>query len=108
MSHRHNVLHQCENGYVIQCDSCKNLHIAFGNISFDQTEGNFMSFIQFIEGYCQHYQNIKPSCRSIQIPTPYQGFRFLFTVQELEQLNELLQKAKLVMQAEKLVNGDCQ
>ncbi len=106
MSHQHNVLHQCENGYVIQCDSCKTLHIAFGNVSFDQTEGNFKSFVEYIEGYCWHYRSINSPCRSIQVPTPYQGFRLLFSPEELKALNDLLQKACLVMDAEKLVNGD--
>ncbi len=103
-SHPHNLLYQNSGGYVIQCTGCASLHIAFGNLSIDQSEKTFQGFMNTISNYCKEYESVNTKCRCIQVLTPYQGFRLLFTKDELYALNDLLQKSWLVLQTEKLVN----
>ncbi|MEL6945921.1 MAG: hypothetical protein AAFO82_24970, partial [Bacteroidota bacterium] len=57
-----------------------------------------------LENYQQYNGVVKADCRCIQILTPFKGFRFLFSTNELKTFHEMLQQAYLVFEAERITN----
>lgn len=93
-------------GYVVSCNCCHNLQFGFGNVSVDQCPSEFKRFAEIISGLMQknkHYSG-NENVKCISMPTPFPGFNMLFTRKELEQLNNLLQTALLILQVENLAN----
>ena len=101
-----NVLVNTKYGYAISCSCCEYLQIGFGNVSIDQCPGEFQRFVEIIGGLVRKFAHCQapPTLRSICLPTPFTGFNLLLSRQELEQLNEMLQTAVLIMKAENLAN----
>lgn len=100
-----NVLYQDDQGYVVHCACCNCFHIAYGTLSFDQTEDSFLSLMQMLEGYHDLYaKKVNPNCRCVQVPTPFNGFRLLLSTNDLKTFSNMLQEAYLIFQAERLVN----
>lgn len=93
-------------GYVVSCNCCHNLQLGFGSVSIDQCPNEFERFAEIISGLVRKQE--QTPCNShvkcISLPTPFPGFNLLFTKKELEQLNDLLQTALLIIQAENLAN----
>lgn len=104
--HRVITLYADHNGYVVLCEPCKTFHIAFGTIAFDQTESSLLSLMRVLElHYVENQYDIKPNCRCVQITTPFDGFRLLFSLNEIEQFIEMLNQAYLVFDASRIANG---
>lgn len=97
------ILHFEKAGYVIRCSDCQHFHVAFGNISMDQSQEAFDQFKNIITVHYQKHVNHRPlDSRDIWVASPCRGLRFLFSVNELRQLHEILQKAHLILMAEKI------
>ncbi|MEM9886269.1 MAG: DUF6686 family protein [Bacteroidota bacterium] len=100
-----NTLYEGHNGYVVYCSHCKAFHIAYGTVSFDQTESSLLSLMEVLNYNYHQYRNaFDPDCRCVQIITPFTGFRFLLSTNELLEFSEMLQQAFLVFEAERIVN----
>ncbi|MEM8525794.1 MAG: DUF6686 family protein [Bacteroidota bacterium] len=104
--HQQNILYEGSKGYVVYCSCCKIFHIAYGTLSFDQTEKDLLKFIDILShNYKQYGGIVNPNCRCVQILTPFKGFRFLFSTNELKELNEILNQAYLLYEAERIMNS---
>ncbi|MEM6379405.1 MAG: DUF6686 family protein [Bacteroidota bacterium] len=104
-NHQSNILYHGKKGYVTHCTCCQSFQIAFGNTIIYHDEQDYQSFIKVLETYFKTFQNkVKPNCRCIQINTPVQNFNLLFSLSELTELINILNKAFLVFQAERLAN----
>ncbi|MEM0993604.1 MAG: DUF6686 family protein [Bacteroidota bacterium] len=100
-----NTLYEGRMGYVVHCAACKTFHIAYGTVAFDQTENSLLTLMEVLrQNYCRYNNTIDPDCRCVQIQTPFKGFRFLFSTNELREFGEMLQQAHLVYEAERIVN----
>jgi len=105
-NHRQNTLYEGRKGYVVHCDCCNTFHIAYGTVSFDQTESSLLTLMNVLDFHYQQYENkVHHDCRCIQIVTPFKGFRLLFSINEIESFKEMLSQAYLVFEAERIVNN---
>ena len=106
-NHQQNKLYEGSKGYVVHCSCCEMFHIAYGNITFDQTENDLLKFMDILHyNYRQYKGIINPDCRCVQILTPFKGFRFLFSTRELKELGEILNQAYLLYEAERIMNSE--
>ncbi|MGH1435365.1 MAG: DUF6686 family protein [Lewinella sp.] len=101
-----NVIIHDEFGYIVRCSGCGVLQIAFGNFCVDQSFPEFQRLAETIALTLKKSQSNKESSllKSIYLPTPYAGFNLLFTFHELKKLNDMLQTALLIIQAELLAS----
>ncbi|MEM6698871.1 MAG: DUF6686 family protein [Bacteroidota bacterium] len=105
-NHQQNTLYEGREGYVVYCNCCQLFHIAYGTISFDQTETDLLRFMEVLShNYNQYHDVVNPDCRCVQITTPFKGFRFLFSTNELQEFNEMLGEAYLLYEAERIMNS---
>lgn len=101
------VLHSNNHGYVVRCNGCGYLQVAFGTTCTSLTEKQFDGFKNLIADYHHMYRNeVCPNAKCIQIPTPVKALTLLYTVTELAQLQELLEQAEACMEVEKLMAWD--
>lgn len=100
-----NILYQDNNGYVVHCSCCDTFRIAYGTIAFDQSESSLLSLMNILEAYYLQYNGlVEPSCRCIQIVTPFNGFRLLFSIEDLQLFGNMLQESYLLFRAERTMN----
>ncbi len=104
---KQNILCQNKNGYVTFCYECNKFHVAFGTVTFDQTEDSLLSLINVLSTYHSAYEYYIPcNYRCIQIDTPYRDFRLLFSINELLSFREMLNDAYLIYKAEQMMNNE--
>lgn len=95
--HDHSILHWDASGYITFCNCCKSFQLSFGNIHISQTVPDFESFAPVIGRlYNRHYRRKDRKCRDIYLASPCEGMGLLFSINDLEQLNHMLQKALLI------------
>jgi len=105
--HQQNTLYEGSKGYVVHCACCGVFHIAYGTISFDQTENDLLKLMDVLNyNYRQYKGIVNPDCRCVQILTPFKGFRFLFSPNELKEFEEILSQAYLLYEAERILNSE--
>ncbi len=93
------------NGFVVRCQHCGALNIAFGNIALSQHEDEFRSLHDLIRHeFYTHRCNHRHRVREIRINTPLPCFQLLFSFEELHDLHQMLTKAILILDSKKLVN----
>ncbi|MES2396088.1 MAG: DUF6686 family protein [Bacteroidota bacterium] len=103
----HKILDHSEHGYVIRCEKCKHLQIAFGTIAISLTEKQLYEFMQAIKEYFETYKYYE--CRTekiIRIPTVNQSILLVYSLNELETLIHIIEKAHMSLEIEKLLATD--
>ncbi|PHI21904.1 hypothetical protein CEQ90_01040 [Lewinellaceae bacterium SD302] len=101
-AHQHHprIFHQDCHGYVAYCNSCGCFQVAFGNFFVNQTYEDFTGFAELITRYLLRYRGRKkPVMRDIYLDSPYSGFGLLFSLRDLERLDDMLQKTLLLLAA---------
>lgn len=100
-----NKLYESDKGHVVYCSCCATFHIAYGTVSFDQTETSLLSLMNTLNFHFEHFEGkVNPNCRCIQILTPFEGFRFIFSINELREFMSILRESYLIFQAEQIMN----
>ena len=101
------VLHNNDHGYVVRCDSCGYLQVAFGTTCIALTVKQFGRFKNLIDDYhCMYRNEVCPSAKCVHIPTPIKAMTLLYTVTELTHLQEMLEQAEACLEVEKLMTWD--
>ncbi len=102
---KYEVLARNENGFVTRCRHCGCFNVAFGNLSLSQYEGELRSFCQLVQRYKRTWRKRTASnVKEIRIDTPMPNFQLLFCYQELLELNDLLTRAVLILDAQAAKN----
>lgn len=97
------ILHHSESGYVIRCQQCQHIHVAFGSTVMAFTLEEFYGFKKTVEEYNFHYSNLPGNNRKqIQLPTANRSISLLYSRNELEKLSSLLDHAIECLCKEKL------
>jgi len=86
-----NTLKYNDYGYVMQCNDCNHLQVAFGTVILSLTPDQFHELIETAE---QHYMHHNPypfrEEKIIRMPTPARSVMMVFSLHELKELLNLL------------------
>src|SRR5262245_27918236 len=78
------VLHQNENGYVLQCKKCNCIRVAFGTTALSLTPGQLDEFAEVIYEYNQaEHHAVSANHKIITIPTAASSIQLLYSRQDL-------------------------
>ena len=98
------ILHQTQNGYVLKCNCCNEIQIAFGNIILKNDYEQFITFKQCIDNV-----EINRTC-DCQLPNNKQFVLKLpcdmaigFTKDEIIELRQLLAEAEATLSINSLI-----
>lgn len=96
--------HNADCGYVVECEQCNKLQVAFGNIAITlsmQEYENFRQYLLHVITGREYTGNAK--VKSIMLHTPAQGISFLLSEDELIGLQQMIEYADNEMKAESLL-----
>ncbi len=100
---RFKMIYNDDNGYAVQCNSCRHIHVGFGNNVLAFTFDQFKSFIRTVDEYQEAYKFCEPSdIKNIQIPTIARSIMLLYSLNELRLLSEFLHRTEKILLKEKL------
>lgn len=98
------ILHHCADGYVVKCLECGCLKLAFGNTAMAMDEQQFYEFKDAVTEHYRAYRKcVSPTQKRIHIPTALPSLSLLYSLEDLEQLAELLDEAHLSLEIEKML-----
>jgi hypothetical protein len=93
-------------GYVVRCEKCNYFQVAFGNIAIRINEERFSAFSSLISSMTDEKRNeVDKSARNIYFESPCRNILFLFSVKELDMLNDLLQSAMMNIQISRMLEA---
>ena len=99
-----NILYHNEHGCVAQCNRCKSLKLAFGTTTIVLSDVQFYEFKSVIRDYyVANSWSICRHTRRIEIATSVKSIHLLYSLEELEELCELLNKTELALKMENLL-----
>jgi hypothetical protein len=89
------TLQKNEHGYVVKCNKCAHLHVAFGNTVMAFTTDQFHEFVRTVRDCNQANSNCtNRHAKMIQIPTAARSITLVYSINEIQQLLALLEKAE--------------
>ena len=90
-----NNLSADENGFILQCKSCRNYQIGFGSVLFSLNKTDYKKFCLMIADISEKdFNHERSNTRHIVIPTPYYGVNLLLCKFEILQLKDLINSAE--------------
>lgn len=99
------TLHQSNNGYVTQCSRCNHIRIVFGNFCITQSKEGLQTMASDIGKFYETKQSEEKN-KNIYLRTPAKNIMLVLTINELEELNNLLQQASLLLEANNILYAD--
>lgn len=89
------ILHSSRNGQIFICNHCQKIHLEFGNFTFDFSSQdqlkNFLSHLKQIDGsYYEERNKYSAYYRKIMVPVPETRMKMLFTLNELNEIKDLI------------------
>lgn len=103
MSHRHNILHQNEFGYVSQCEGCTTLQVSLGNFLFSLPQAEYGAFVQMLRTLPKQEETagrplpLHLQYRPYQLQTPVDSLFVAISEKEYSQTLELLSMAEVLL-----------
>ena len=96
-------LYKSAHGYMMRCNKCRHIHIAFGNAILTLSGDQFSDFAKSIDGtFGLRRHDLDRQTKQIYVPTPSSAVVLLYSIDELELLNELLNGANEALHREQL------
>jgi hypothetical protein len=91
-------------GYIIRCEECAKIQVAYGNLLMSFEREDFDSFHSWIKKIQANQQTpLSATVRSIMIPSPCQGMRLLLSYNELNELCNMLDEADTELKSLELI-----
>jgi hypothetical protein len=98
------LFHSDKSGYIIRCEKCAKIQVAYGNLVMTFERNDFDTFHAWIKKIYEGQQtSLSPAVRCIMIPSPCQGMRLLLSYNELKELNTMLEEADTELQSLELI-----
>ncbi len=95
------LYHSDKTGYIIRCEECEKIQVAYSNlvVTFERSDfDTFRALIQKIKNG-RHPMSGSPVVRSIMIPSPCQGIQLLLSYNELIEFATMLDEADTELQS---------
>lgn len=98
------ILAQCENGYVSQCDCCQDFNVTYKNVLLVFTEESMQRFFEWIFTYrtCRDNYQPLPHGRDRIYSGPHNNLFFVFNDHELDELCQLYTQSSIVLEARRI------
>ena len=96
------LYHSDKSGYIIRCEECEKIQLAYSNlvITFERADfAIFRTWILKIRNERGQPLTGSPVTRSIMIPSPCQGIQLLLSYNELNELCSMLEEADTELQS---------
>ena len=88
---RYNTLKHNKHGYVMQCNSCNHIQVAFATIILSLTVDQFYELIETADHlYNVHNLYLCRDEKLVQVPTAARSVAMIFTLNELKEFIGLL------------------
>lgn len=98
------ILHHCEKGYVVQCERCEHIQLAFGTTMMVMDKGEFQNFRNLISKLAElHKLEPFPESKNITLPTSCRQVHLVLSSKEVEVFNDLLDQASLMLEANEIL-----
>ena len=79
---------------MIRCQECEKIQVSYGNLLVTFNTGEFESFRSWLRKIRDNQQPcINNRVRSLLIPTPCEGVKFVLSPRELEEYSNILEQA---------------
>jgi hypothetical protein len=97
------ILQNNEHGYVVQCDSCNHIQVAFATVVLSLTTDQFYELIQKANQLYEYYGfHSFPDQKIIHIPTVISTVSMIFSLNELRNFRHLLIEGRNKLQHKQL------
>jgi hypothetical protein len=98
------ILAQCENGYVSQCECCQDFNVTYKNVLLVFNEESMERFFEWILSYRSSRDNYQPlpHGRDRIYSSPHNNLFLVFNDEELEDLHQLAAQVSLVLEARRI------
>ena len=99
------ILHENELGSIIQCKSCEKIAITINNIIYICDEKEFHSLFEMVELVDQHLEDYifeLMNKKFVVIDTRIKKINLIFSLNQFEQLTELMNQSKYMKEVHKL------
>ena len=94
------LFHDDQTGYIVRCNSCEKIQLAYGNLVITFSEEEFPRFHSRISRmHAQQDRSINKASRCIMIATPCQAMKLLVSLQELDEFVVMLETALVELQS---------
>lgn len=100
----YDILFHNQHGYIVKCRECEHLKLAFGTAALTFNEEEFYDFKHIADSYFHLHKDA--ACRTqkqIQIPTAHKAVALVYTLDELENLTEILEEAHINLEVQRLL-----
>lgn len=99
------LYHSNKSGYIIRCEDCEKIQVAYSNLVMTFERNDFDSFRSLIAKIKngRHPMSGSPAVRSIMIPSPCQGIQLLLSYNELTEFSTMLEEADNELQSLELI-----
>lgn len=94
-------------GCVVKCKCCDHLHLGFGNMVVAFSSEEFSRYARYITNiHKKNYAELLISGEKIYLDTDSKKFVIALNPEELNELNQLLAEASLILEANKILNPE--
>jgi hypothetical protein len=100
MCYYQELCHNDSIGYVIRCNECEKIQVAWNNLVMTFAQEDFVQFYYWVKKIRDEqpaHQN--PKLRNIMLPAPCRGIQLLLCIAELEEFASLLEHADSELQS---------
>jgi len=100
------VLAECAHGYIGVCPGCHEFNFAYNNVAMTFQEEDMVRFCEWLTGnrFNPEHQYCSVQGRNIAFRSPLDNMFLIFKLEELEEINQMLQEAQLVLEARRLAS----
>jgi hypothetical protein len=99
------ILHQNKLGTIAQCLSCENISIIVNNLNYVCNEQEYNELFKIVENIDHNLENYIYKIMGVNyviINTPIDKVNLIFNLNEFENLTELLNQSKYMLEVHKL------
>ena len=99
------LYHSDKSGYIIRCEECEKIQVAYSNlvVTFERNDFDTFRYLVLKIRDGRHPNAGAPVVRSIMIPSPCQGIQLLLSYNELNEFATMLEEADTELQSLDLI-----
>jgi hypothetical protein len=105
MSYQCQITDRNEFAFTAHCKRSDRLQLGFGNIALLMQRAEFNQLLKQVEDTLAHQQEKQqcPCCRSIIVETSVKNMVFMFSLQELSLLLDVMQRTLMLLEARSII-----